>query len=92
MLSNIGPCSISLQAILCFLIGSCSICLQAMLCYWFTSNAFSLVQVLFLKIPAIRTFFQIPDLVDHSTVKIRELPAAPKKTFMEGFRESKPSF
>ncbi|GAB1600905.1 mitochondrial inner membrane protein OXA1L-like [Argonauta hians] len=54
----------------------------AMLCYWFTSNTFSLVQVLFLKIPAIRSYLNIPVLVKHDQSAIR------KKGFVQGFKES----
>ncbi|CAI9721960.1 inner membrane OXA1L-like [Octopus vulgaris] len=55
---------------------------SAMLCYWFTSNTFSLIQVLFLKIPSIRSYLNIPVLVKHDQSGIR------KKGFIEGFRES----
>ena len=64
------------------------VCLQAMLCYWLTSNVFSLVQVLVLRIPAVRQFCKIAPLVDHkSSTHIQELNV-PKQSFMEGFRES----
>lgn len=55
-----------------------------MLCYWVTSNTFSLVQVLFLKIPAVRLFFKIP-------IKVVHPPHLQKKKqgFKEGFTESK---
>ncbi|PVD20386.1 hypothetical protein C0Q70_18540 [Pomacea canaliculata] len=55
----------------------------AMLCYWFTSNGFSLVQVLFLKIPRVREFFKIEQLVKHP---VTALPK--KKGFLEGFKDS----
>ena len=55
---------------------------QAMLCYWFTSNAFSLVQVLFLKIPAVRTFFKIEKMAQHPASALPK-----KKGFLEGFRD-----
>ncbi|CAL1545755.1 unnamed protein product [Lymnaea stagnalis] len=54
----------------------------AMLVYWFTSNAFSLIQVLFLKIPRVRLYFNIPEKVIHPTVLTE------KKGFLEGFQES----
>ncbi|KAK2143829.1 hypothetical protein LSH36_810g01050 [Paralvinella palmiformis] len=53
----------------------------AMLCYWFTSNVFSLIQVLFLKIPTIREFFKIP-VARPQTIVMK------KKGFLEGFKES----
>ena len=55
----------------------------AMLCYWVTSNSFSLLQVLFLKIPAVRLYFKIP-------VKVVHPPHLQKKKqgFREGFTES----
>lgn len=61
---------------------------KAMLCYWFTSNAFSLLQVLFLRIPRVRTFFKIPELFNHSqAAPIKQLDV-PKLSFMDGFRQS----
>ncbi|KAI8759372.1 mitochondrial inner membrane protein OXA1L [Biomphalaria glabrata] len=54
----------------------------AMLVYWFTSNSFSLMQVMFLKIPKVRTYFNIPERVIHPEI------VAEKKGFIEGFRES----
>lgn len=56
---------------------------SAMLCYWFTSNAFSLVQVLFLKIPIIRDTLKIPQIIKHDP---KMMPK--KKGFVEGFKES----
>ncbi|KAL5021192.1 hypothetical protein ScPMuIL_000347 [Solemya velum] len=55
----------------------------AMLCYWFTSNFFSLLQVAFLKIPNVRTFFKIPSLVKHD-----EAFKPKKKKFVEGFKDT----
>ena len=60
-----------------------------MLCYWFTSNAFSLVQVLFLKIPAVRHFFKIPELVSHETAAPLRKYDVQKKGFVEGVQECK---
>lgn len=57
---------------------------QAMLCYWFTSNAFSLLQVMFLKIPVIRDKLSIPQLIKHDANMMPK-----KKGFLEGFKESK---
>ena len=60
--------------------------LQAMLCYWFTSNVFSLSQVLMLKIPGMKDYFNIPRLVTHDK---SDMPK--KKKFIEGFKESRSS-
>lgn len=60
----------------------------AMLCYWFTSNTFSLLQVLFLRIPGIKTFFKIPELIDHSLAAPMKEMKVEKKSFMEGFRQT----
>lgn len=57
---------------------------QAMLCYWCTSNMFSLLQVLFLRIPAIREYFQIAARVKHKKTDADQ----PKQGFVEGVRES----
>ncbi|KAK7481673.1 hypothetical protein BaRGS_00027046 [Batillaria attramentaria] len=56
---------------------------SAMLCYWFTSNVFSLLQVLFLKIPGVRKFFGIEQMVHHPPSALPK-----KKGFLEGFRDS----
>jgi YidC/Oxa1 family membrane protein insertase len=61
---------------------------SAMLCYWFTSNAFSLVQVLALRIPGVRPYFNIPPLMDHGLTKNIRPSDTPKKTMMQSFRES----
>lgn len=55
-----------------------------MLCYWFTSNAFSLVQVLFLKIPAVREYFKIEQMVVHPQSVLPK-----KKGFLQGFKDCK---
>lgn len=55
----------------------------AMLCYWFASNAFSFLQVLFLKIPSVRSFFKIGKMVTHPASSLPK-----KKGFLEGFRDS----
>jgi YidC/Oxa1 family membrane protein insertase len=60
----------------------------AMLCYWFTSNAFSLVQVLFLKLPGMKEYFKIPQLINHGTASPVRDRNIPKKGFIESFRET----
>ena len=52
-----------------------------MLVYWFSSNTFSLCQVLFLKIPKVRQFFKIPKRIEQPDIQ----PV--KKGFLEGFKE-----
>ena len=52
-----------------------------MLCYWCTSNAFSLMQVLFLKMPGMKAYLKIPELVQH------DASAMPKKKMVQGFKE-----
>lgn len=52
--------------------------------YWVFSNFFSLVQVGFLRIPAVRDYFKIDRLVTH---KPETLPIK-KKKFAEGVKES----
>ena len=59
-----------------------------MLCYWLTSNTFSLIQVLVLRIPAVRKFYKIEPLMDHKkNVNVHESDV-PKMGFMDSFRES----
>ena len=58
--------------------------LQAILCYWFTANFFSMIQVTFLKTPRIRRFFDLPVAVKH-----KQPEKQTKKSFTEGFRDSK---
>jgi len=55
-----------------------------MLCYWFTSNVFSLTQVLMLRVPGAKDYFNIPRLVKHD-----KADQPKKKKFIEGFKESK---
>lgn len=57
----------------------------AVLCYWVSTNFFSLIQVGFLRIPAIREYFRIEKLVTH---KKESLPQKDKKGPVEGFKES----
>ncbi|XP_074645694.1 mitochondrial inner membrane protein OXA1L-like isoform X2 [Tubulanus polymorphus] len=54
----------------------------AMLVYWLTSNMFSLTQVVFLKIPKVRSFFKIEPLVKHAP------GVQKKKKFIQGFKET----
>ncbi|XP_055606282.1 mitochondrial inner membrane protein OXA1L [Uranotaenia lowii] len=56
----------------------------AILCYWVCSNFFSLMQVGFLRIPAVRDYFKIDKLVVH---KPETLPIK-KKKFTEGIKDS----
>lgn len=56
----------------------------AILVYWCSTNFISLVQVSFLKIPAIREYFKIPKLIKHNP---ENLPIK-KKGFVEGAKES----
>ncbi|KAF0296351.1 Mitochondrial inner membrane protein OXA1L [Amphibalanus amphitrite] len=56
----------------------------AILCYWVCSNLVALNQVLFLKIPAVRTYFKIPAKIKHDETK---LPVK-KKPFVAGMKES----
>jgi len=56
----------------------------AILCYWTCSNFISLLQVGFLKIPAVRDFFKIERLVE---IKADALPMK-KKKFVEGIKDS----
>ncbi|MPC63126.1 Mitochondrial inner membrane protein OXA1L [Portunus trituberculatus] len=55
----------------------------AILCYWVSTNMFSLVQVGFLRVPAIRDYFQIDPLIKH---KPETLPQK-KKGAVEGFKD-----
>ncbi|XP_044262838.1 mitochondrial inner membrane protein OXA1L [Tribolium madens] len=54
----------------------------AILCYWVSSNFISLLQVGFLKIPTVRSYFKIEPLVTH-----KNLPMKPKG-FTEGLKDS----
>lgn len=56
----------------------------AILVYWCSTNFISLVQVSFLKIPAVREYFKIPKLLKHNP---DNLPIK-KKGFVEGAKES----
>ncbi|XP_049828225.1 mitochondrial inner membrane protein OXA1L isoform X1 [Schistocerca gregaria] len=56
----------------------------AILCYWVSSNFISLLQVAFLRIPAVRAYFKIEPLITFSP---ETLPMKPKG-FVKGFKES----
>lgn len=52
--------------------------------YWLTSNFFTAGQIMFFKTPAVRKFFNIPQLINHPKPKI----AAKQPGFMESFKAS----
>ncbi|EFX85702.1 hypothetical protein DAPPUDRAFT_313414 [Daphnia pulex] len=56
----------------------------AILCYWLTTNVISLVQVGFLRLPKVRSYFDIDPIVVVQPVK----GAGPKKGFVEGMKEA----
>lgn len=56
----------------------------AILVYWCSSNFISLMQVGFLRVPAVRDYFKIPKMVKHTP---ENLPIA-KKGFIEGAKDS----
>jgi YidC/Oxa1 family membrane protein insertase len=56
---------------------------QAILVYWVSTNFISLVQVGFLRIPAVRDFFKIEKMVTHSP---DTLPVKPKG-FVQGLTD-----
>lgn len=60
---------------------------SALFCYWVTSNLFSLLQVLLLRVPVLRQFFRIPQPVQHKgTVNVpRAPPVPPAKRSHDGF-------
>jgi YidC/Oxa1 family membrane protein insertase len=58
---------------------------QAILVYWVSTNFISLMQVGFLRIPAVRDFFKIEKMVTHSP---DSLPVKPKG-FVKGLKECK---
>jgi len=60
-------------------------CLQALLCYWVSTNAISLVQVSFLKIPAVREKFGIDAVRKYNP---GDLPVK-KKGFMDSAKDCK---
>lgn len=57
--------------------------LQSLLCYWCTSNAFSLMQAGFLRIPQVRKTLNIPAMV------VRKVDPASKKTVVQSVKDSK---
>ncbi|KAL7306392.1 hypothetical protein TKK_0001813 [Trichogramma kaykai] len=57
---------------------------SAILCYWVSTNVFSLIQVAILRIPKVRTYFKIPETINHDA---KALPIT-KKKFVEGFKDS----
>ncbi|KAG9072741.1 Mitochondrial inner membrane protein oxa1l [Linnemannia hyalina] len=57
---------------------------SAIFVYWLTSNFFTAGQILFFKAPAVRKFFNIPQLINHPKPKV----AAKQPGFMESFKAS----
>lgn len=57
----------------------------AILCYWVASNFISLGQVGFLRIPAVRDYFKIEQLLKHDP---KNLPVK-SKGFIGGLKDSK---
>ncbi|KAF9149583.1 Mitochondrial inner membrane protein oxa1l [Linnemannia schmuckeri] len=57
---------------------------KAIFVYWLTSNVFTAGQILFFKTPAVRKFFNIPQLINHPKPKV----AAKQPGFMESFKAS----
>ncbi|KAF9103455.1 Mitochondrial inner membrane protein oxa1l [Mortierella sp. GBA35] len=57
---------------------------SAIFVYWLTSNMFTASQILFFKTPAVRKFFNIPQLINHPKPKV----AVKQPGFMESFKAS----
>ncbi|KAK3838306.1 MAG: 60Kd inner membrane protein-domain-containing protein [Linnemannia elongata] len=57
---------------------------SAIFVYWLTSNFFTAGQIMFFKAPAVRKFFNIPQLINHPKPKV----AAKQPGFMESFKAS----
>ncbi|KAG0279437.1 Mitochondrial inner membrane protein oxa1l, partial [Linnemannia exigua] len=57
---------------------------SAIFVYWLTSNVFTASQILFFKAPAVRKFFNIPQLMNHPKPKV----AVKQPGFMESFKAS----
>ncbi|KAG0331631.1 Mitochondrial inner membrane protein oxa1l [Podila humilis] len=57
---------------------------SAIFVYWLTSNVFTASQIMFFKAPAVRRFFNIPQLLDHPKPKVQAKQAG----FMESFKAS----
>ncbi|KAF9330116.1 Mitochondrial inner membrane protein oxa1l [Linnemannia elongata] len=57
---------------------------SAIFVYWLTSNMFTAGQITFFKLPAVRKFFNIPQLINHPKPKV----AAKQPGFMESFKAS----
>ncbi|KAF9924730.1 Mitochondrial inner membrane protein oxa1l [Linnemannia zychae] len=57
---------------------------SAIFVYWLTSNVFTAGQITFFKVPAVRKFFNIPQLINHPKSKV----AAKQPGFIESFKAS----
>ncbi|KAG0032093.1 Mitochondrial inner membrane protein oxa1l [Podila clonocystis] len=57
---------------------------SAIFVYWLTSNAFTASQIMFFKAPAVRRFFNIPQLISHPKAKTQ----TKQPGFMESFKAS----
>ncbi|KAF9407275.1 Mitochondrial inner membrane protein oxa1l [Podila epigama] len=56
----------------------------AIFVYWLTSNVYTAGQIMFFKVPAVRKFFNIPQLIKHPAPKTK----AKQPGFMESFKAS----
>ncbi|OQR66619.1 cytochrome oxidase biogenesis protein (oxa1 mitochondrial)-like [Tropilaelaps mercedesae] len=57
---------------------------SAVVCYWSTSNIFSLCQVAFIKIPAVRKYFDLPESIRHDPNSL----VLSRKGFVEGVKDA----
>ncbi|KAF8940895.1 Mitochondrial inner membrane protein oxa1l [Dissophora ornata] len=57
---------------------------SAIFVYWMTSNTFTAGQIMFFKLPAVRRFFNIPQLINHPKPKV----AGKQPGFLESFKAS----
>ncbi|KAF9942376.1 Mitochondrial inner membrane protein oxa1l [Modicella reniformis] len=57
---------------------------SAIFTYWLTSNVYTTGQILFFRVPAVRRFFNIPQLIDHPKPKV----VNKQPGFMESFKAS----
>ncbi|KAF9187551.1 Mitochondrial inner membrane protein oxa1l [Haplosporangium sp. Z 767] len=56
----------------------------AIFVYWLTSNTFTATQIMFFRTPAVRRFFNIPQLINHPKPKV----SSKQPGFLESFKAS----
>ncbi|XP_077982453.1 mitochondrial inner membrane protein OXA1L-like [Glandiceps talaboti] len=64
----------------------------AVFTYWCTSNAFTLSQIALLKIPQVRTYFDIPERIQHQPKDLQPATGGFFKSMKSGFKNAEKAY